>query len=103
MRMLQLKLILLFRSVPDDDVEFRQLLERFGFIERFTPYVHGWPTIRKDEAKKWLEDRRNEAIAEMTLLVSTVAMVAAIAAMVAAIMPQRASRALTRAAASLVC
>lgn len=36
MRTLRLKLILLFRSVPNDDVKLRELLERFGLIERFT-------------------------------------------------------------------
>jgi hypothetical protein len=34
----RLKLILLFRSVPNDDIELRELLERFGLLERFTPY-----------------------------------------------------------------
>jgi hypothetical protein len=37
----RLKLILLLRSVPNDDIELRELLERFGLIERFTPYVSG--------------------------------------------------------------
>ena len=32
MRRLQLKLILLFRSVPNDDSKLRELLERFGLI-----------------------------------------------------------------------
>ena len=39
--MRRLKLILLFRSVPSDDIKLRELLERFGLIERFTPYVAG--------------------------------------------------------------
>jgi hypothetical protein len=83
MRMLQLKLILLFRSAPNDDIKLRELLERFGLIERFTPYVAGGRgAIRGDEAKKWLTDRRNEAIAEVKLAVSAGAMVAAIVASV---------------------
>ena len=41
MRMRRLKLILLFRSVPSDDIKLRELLEGFGLIERFTPYVAG--------------------------------------------------------------
>ena len=32
-----LKLILLFRSVPNDDIKLRELLERFGLIERSRP------------------------------------------------------------------
>ena len=86
MGMLQLKLILIFRSVPEDDIELRQLLERFGLIGQFTPYVSGGRgAIRKDEARKWLEDRRNEAIAEFTLIFSTVTMLTAIFAMMAAV------------------
>jgi hypothetical protein len=81
MRTLRLKLILLFRSVPNDDIKLRELLERFSLIERFTPYVAGGRgALRSDEAKEWLTDRRNEAIAEVTLIVSAVAMVAAIVA-----------------------
>jgi hypothetical protein len=33
-------------------------------------------TTRAEEARNWLAERQNEAIAELTLLVSTVAMVA---------------------------
>lgn len=40
-------------------------------------------TTRAEEARNWLAERQNEAIAEFTLLVSTVAMVAAIVAMIA--------------------
>jgi hypothetical protein len=77
----RLKLILLFRSVPNDDIKLRELLERLGLIERFTPYVSGGRgAIRGDEAREWLTDRRNEAVAEVTLVVSAVAMVAAIVA-----------------------
>jgi hypothetical protein len=84
--LLRLKLILLFGSVPHDDIQIRELLERFGVIERFTPYVHGGRgAIRAEEARGWLRERRNEAIAELTLLVSTVAMVAAVLAMIAGI------------------
>jgi hypothetical protein len=83
MRTLHLKLILLFRSVPNDDVKLRELLEKFGLIERFTPYVAGGRgAVRGDEARNWLTERRNEAIAEITLVVAAVAMVAAIVAAV---------------------
>ena len=79
--MRRLKLILLFRSVPSDDIKHRELLEEFGLIERFTPYVSGGRgAVRGDEAREWLTDRRNEAVAEVTLVVSAVAMVAAIVA-----------------------
>jgi hypothetical protein len=81
MRMRRLKLILLFRSIPNDDIKLRELLERFGLIERFTPYVSGGRgALRGDEAREWLERRRNEAIAEVTLAVATIAMLAAIVA-----------------------
>jgi hypothetical protein len=81
--MRRLKLILLFRSVPNDDIKLRELLERFGLIERFTPYVSGGRgAVRGEEAREWLEKRRNEAIAEATLLLSTLAMIAAIVAAV---------------------
>ena len=83
MRMLQLKLILLFRSVPNDDIILRELLDKFGLIQRFTPYVAGGRgALRSDEAREWLERRRNEAIAEVTLVVATIAMLAAIVAAV---------------------
>ncbi len=83
MSTLQLKLILLFRSVPNDDIKLREMLEKFGLIERFTPYVSGGRgPLRSEEAREWLERRRNEAIAELTLIVSAVAMVAAIIAAV---------------------
>lgn len=81
MRTLQLRLTLLFRSIPSDDVELRELLNKVGLIERFTPYVAGGRgPLRGEEAREWLEKRRNEAIAELTLLVSTIAMIAAIIA-----------------------
>jgi hypothetical protein len=80
---LHLKLILLFHSVPKDDIKLRELLERFGLLGRFRPYVSGGRgAVRVEEARTWLEDRRNEAIAEATLLVSTLAMIAAIVAAV---------------------
>jgi hypothetical protein len=83
MRTLQLKLFLLFRSVPNDDITLRQLLDKFGLIERFTPYVAGGRgALRNGEAREWLEKRRNEAIAEVTLAVATIAMLAAIVAAV---------------------
>ena len=81
--MRRLKLILLFRSVPSDNIKLRELLERFGLIERFTPYIAGGRgALQGDEAKEWLERRRNEAIAELTLAVATIAMLAAIVAAV---------------------
>jgi hypothetical protein len=82
--MRRLKLVLLFRSVPNDDIKLRELLERFGLIERFTPYVAGGGrgAPRGDEAKEWLERRRNEAIGELTLAVAIIAMLAAIVAAV---------------------
>ena len=83
MRTLGFKLGLLFRSVPNDDIKLRELLERLGLIERFTPYVSGGRgSIRSDEAREWLEKRRNEAIAEVTLAVATIAMLAATVAAV---------------------
>ncbi len=64
----RLKLILLFRSVPNDDIKLRELLERFGLIERFTPYVSGGRgAVRGDEAREWLTDRRNEAVAGLLM------------------------------------
>jgi hypothetical protein len=82
MRTLQLKLILLFRSVPHDDIKLRELLNKVGLIERFTPYLGGAPgsrgPVRSEEARECLERRRNEAIAELTLAVATIAMLAAI-------------------------
>ena len=54
----RLKLILVFRAVPNDDIELRELLERFGLIERFTPYVSGGRgAVRGDEAREWLGSR----------------------------------------------
>ena len=50
--MLHLKLILLFRSVPKDDIKLRELLERFGLLGRFTPYV--------SEAEESSEPRKQE-------------------------------------------
>jgi hypothetical protein len=45
-------------------------------IEHFTRYVVGGQgAVRGDGARKWLEDQRRVAIAEVTLLVSTVAMI----------------------------
>jgi hypothetical protein len=82
MRTLQLTLILLFRSVPHDDIKLRELLNKVGLIERFTPYLRGAPgsrgPVRNEEAREWLRRRRNEGIAELTLAVATIAMLAAI-------------------------
>jgi hypothetical protein len=83
MRMLRLKLILLFRSFRSDYIKLQELLERFSLIEQFTPYVSGGRA--QSEARKqgsgW-RDRRNEAISEVTLAVATIAMLAAFAAAV---------------------
>ena len=49
--MRRLKLILLFRSVPNDDIKLRELLERFGLIERFTPYVAGGRGAQRRRSK----------------------------------------------------
>jgi hypothetical protein len=58
--------------------------EKGRLIERFTPYVAGGGRglLRGDEAREWLERRRNEAIAELTLAVATIAMLATIVAAV---------------------
>jgi hypothetical protein len=81
-----LKLILLVRSIPTNDIELRELLKKVGLIERFTPYLGGAPgsrgPVRSEEAREWLERRRNEGIAELTLAVATIAMLAAIVAAV---------------------
>jgi hypothetical protein len=82
MRTLQLKLILLFGSFPTDDIKLRELLNKVGLLERFTPYLSGAPgsrgPVRSEEAREWLEKRRNEAIAELTLAVATIGALAAI-------------------------
>jgi len=83
MSTLQFKLILLVRSIPNNDIELRELLKKASLIERFTPYVAGGRgLLRGDEAREWLERRRNQAIAELTLAVATIAMLAAIVAAV---------------------
>jgi len=80
-RFLKLKLILLLHSIPSSDRELQDLLTTFDLLERFTPYItSGRGPIRSEEAREWLEKRRNEAIAELTLLFSAVAMIAAIVA-----------------------
>ena len=54
MSLLQLKLILLLRSIPNDDIKLRELLNKFGLIERFTPYVAGGGRglLRGEEARE---------------------------------------------------
>jgi hypothetical protein len=54
MSLLQLKLILLFRSIPNDDIKLRELLNKVGLIERFTPYVAGGGRglLRGEEARE---------------------------------------------------
>ena len=80
--MRRLKLILLFRSVPNDDIKLRELLERFRLIERFTPYVAGGRggSGTTKQGSGWR--RRNQAVAELSLAVATIAMLAAIVAAV---------------------
>ena len=79
--MRRLKLFLLFRSVPNDDIKLRELLERFGLIELFTPYVAGGRgALWGDEAREWLERPRSEAIAELILAVATPMLAAIVAA-----------------------
>lgn len=71
------------RAIPQDDLELRDLLTKFGLLEQFTPYiVGGRGALRGQEAREWLRALRTEAIAELTLLVSALAMVAAIVAAV---------------------
>ena len=52
------KLILLFRSVPSDDIKLRELLEKFRLIERFTPYVSGGrgPSEARKQGSGWRAD-----------------------------------------------
>ena len=71
------------RNRFNDDIKLRELLNKVGLIERFTPYVAGGRgALRGDEARDWLERRRNEAIAELTLAVAINAMLAATVAAV---------------------
>jgi hypothetical protein len=37
MSTLQLKLIILVRSIPNNDIKLREMLNKFGLVERFTP------------------------------------------------------------------
>jgi hypothetical protein len=68
-------------SVMPEKTIKRRLTERLE--KRFTPYVAGGRgALRGDEAREWLERRRNEAIAKLTLAVATIAMLAAIIAAV---------------------
>jgi hypothetical protein len=81
MRTLRLKLIRLFCSVPNDDIKLRELLEEVR-PHRAIYAVRLWRrgSIRGDEAREWLERRRNEAIAELTLTIATIVMLAVIVA-----------------------
>jgi hypothetical protein len=54
--MLRLKLILLFRSVPNDDIKLRELLERFSLIERITRYVSGGLGVHQRRRSKGVAD-----------------------------------------------
>ena len=46
MSSLELKLILLVRSIPIKDIELRELLKKAGLIERFTPYEIRLPALQ---------------------------------------------------------
>jgi hypothetical protein len=67
--MRRLKLILLFRSVPYDDIKLRELLERVR-PPRPLHTIRFWrPRSRQSRGSKNVaEDRRNEAIAEATFV-----------------------------------
>ena len=84
MRRLQLKLILLFRSVPNDDSKLRELLERFGLIERFTPYVSGGRGLNEKRRSKGVAGEVDETRRSLKQLwrSATLAMLAAIVAAV---------------------
>jgi hypothetical protein len=74
-----LKMFLLLNGVPDseDTSRLRELLDQFGLASRFQPArLVGVPWA--DAASKWLEERRNEAISELTLAAAIIAMLAAI-------------------------
>jgi hypothetical protein len=60
----RLKLILVFRAVPNDDIELRELLERFGLIERFTPYVSGGrgPSEATKQGSGWKGDETRPSL-----------------------------------------
>ena len=61
----RLKLVLLFRSVPNDDIKLRELLEGLGLIERFTPYVAGGGRGRSEATKQrsgWKGDETRPSV-----------------------------------------
>ena len=64
MRTLRLKLIRLFCSVPNNDIKLRELLERFGLIERFTPYVSGGrdPSEATKQGSGWRGDETRPSL-----------------------------------------
>jgi hypothetical protein len=64
MRTLRLKLIRLFCSVPNDDIKLRELLERFGLIERFTPYPSGGgaPSEATKQGSGWRGDETRPSL-----------------------------------------
>jgi hypothetical protein len=81
MKYFGLKIFLLLNGVPDldDTSRLRELLQRFGLERRFeSGRLAGVPW--GDAASKWLEERRNEAIFEFTLIVATIGALAAIVA-----------------------
>jgi hypothetical protein len=79
----RLKLILLFRSVPNDDINFGSCWRGLASSSDSRP-----TSLAAEEPSEvtrqgsGLTDRRNEAVAEVTLVVSAVAMIAAIVAAV---------------------
>jgi hypothetical protein len=81
MSALQLNLILLFRSIPNDDIKLRELLDKIR-PHRAIHTLCGRRRPRAAPGRRRLERRRNEAIAELTLAVAAIAMVAAIVAAV---------------------
>jgi hypothetical protein len=64
MRTLRFKLGLLFRSVPNDDIKLRELLERLGLIERFTPYSlqAGAPSEATKQGSGWRGDETRPSL-----------------------------------------
>jgi hypothetical protein len=87
MRHFRLKMFLLAKGVPDteDTRQLGELFDRFGMASRFQAVrMVGLPW--GDAASKWLQELRNEAISEFTLIGTLVAMLAAIVAAVAAVL-----------------
>jgi hypothetical protein len=86
MKYFQLKLFLLLKGIPEGTSGLQELLNRFGLTDRFEAQhlIQGVPWA--DAAREWLEQLRNQAIAEFTLIGTTVAMLAATVAAVTAVL-----------------